>query len=746
MLTTSPIVNPRLVHLPDKSLGSSTLAYPANMTQNSDFASTKIKSVVDSDHEVCATTAISQHSRHAGVSVLEKQYSCNQRALLSLEPLDQRLDQAHDGQRQQDSSRATPYQETLSPIKEIRTRSQSHFECESDMNIPFDEEETVEDRNKSFMNVAATGSLLLHSSNNVEGSYIVPPNRRNCNSDLVTSGLSLALSRLSTPLDRQLLNTCSNHKARSGEADAQLDSFGTLSSTLNRHQPEDDDSLFDFQEGQKSAIFTAAHRPVKHSEGSNKSSKSLSTSISLHRQHHDNDDTGSENEQGNLSPKYLRERSQAAWKRKTILHSKRPTLIATVPSPDSVDIGASSAISFAKIIVPSQHLHNDNADEAEDATLGGNSLNSEYTKSMESEVEDAFKDIFMIGSGTYTQPGRRKVKCNPNARERLRTCVEEGGNDTYENNTLATCNDDNWDDSFTVKRNLTSPPKHSPKRTSELDHNNPLLEALGVVESSLNAFGAVLGFDVGTKTTETIKAKALNTSASNARHDAVTGFQNLLEFASDVLLGSPSTETPLSIVDQDSAKAVTFSAPLLENDRRLVDLALETALSWHRMKGHTVDSAYELNIVDDIKFIVVDLKLPLGLVFQENAGGCWVAKVLSSGTTNTSRSVTVGDQLAAIDGASVIKMKVNEIASIIGEKRFETVLTFLRYIGPVRSAPSYTKDIEGCNIAPKPLASIVDTGWRFQTTRAGSVIKSNKLDEAVEENETTEKKSFVLFS
>jgi hypothetical protein len=123
-----------------------------------------------------------------------------------------------------------------------------------------------------------------------------------------------------------------------------------------------------------------------------------------------------------------------------------------------------------------------------------------------------------------------------------------------------------------------------------------------------------------------------------------------------------------------------------------------------------------------------------------------VAKVLSSGTTNTSRSVTVGDQLAAIDGASVIKMKVNEIASIIGEKRFETVLTFLRYIGPVRSAPSYTKDIEGCNIAPKPLASIVDTGWRFQTTRAGSVIKSNKLDEAVEENETTEKKSFVLFS
>jgi hypothetical protein len=40
----------------------------------------------------------------------------------------------------------------------------------------------------------------------------------------------------------------------------------------------------------------------------------------------------------------------------------------------------------------------------------GWSLNLEYTKGLEREVEDMIKDIMFIGSGKSSMPGRRKLK------------------------------------------------------------------------------------------------------------------------------------------------------------------------------------------------------------------------------------------------------------------------------------------------------------------------------------------------
>ena len=46
----------------------------------------------------------------------------------------------------------------------------------------------------------------------------------------------------------------------------------------------------------------------------------------------------------------------------------------------------------------------------DDDTYAGRSMHSVYTKSNESEAEDFFKDIFLIGSGKATNPGRRQFR------------------------------------------------------------------------------------------------------------------------------------------------------------------------------------------------------------------------------------------------------------------------------------------------------------------------------------------------
>jgi PDZ domain len=118
----------------------------------------------------------------------------------------------------------------------------------------------------------------------------------------------------------------------------------------------------------------------------------------------------------------------------------------------------------------------------------------------------------------------------------------------------------------------------------------------------------------------------------------------------------------------------------------LVDLALQAARSMHKLRGFEYDESNEINIASDIRFSVVDLSLPLGLIFQENETGCWVTKVLPDGSAAKCQFIEVGDQLAAIDGVSAIKMSVDDIAGLIRRKSSEIELTFLRYVGPWRPA------------------------------------------------------------
>ena len=66
------------------------------------------------------------------------------------------------------------------------------------------------------------------------------------------------------------------------------------------------------------------------------------------------------------------------------------------------------------------------------------SMNSMYTKSPESEAEDLIKDLFFIGSGVASNPGRRKIKYQP---EYKRTMARGADEITVDDTTLGTTDD-----------------------------------------------------------------------------------------------------------------------------------------------------------------------------------------------------------------------------------------------------------------------------------------------------------------
>ncbi len=135
------------------------------------------------------------------------------------------------------------------------------------------------------------------------------------------------------------------------------------------------------------------------------------------------------------SPSNLQERTQQAWKsrrqKNSSLRSKRDP--QTPRSTNRVSFKGSDTVKYFEPNVDELtddateeitiELDDEVADEGTDETatsLDEKSLNSEYTKGLESEVEDMIKDIFFIGNGATSQPGRRKYKHKHEVKKRLR--------------------------------------------------------------------------------------------------------------------------------------------------------------------------------------------------------------------------------------------------------------------------------------------------------------------------------------
>ena len=74
----------------------------------------------------------------------------------------------------------------------------------------------------------------------------------------------------------------------------------------------------------------------------------------------------------------------------------------------------------------------------------------------------------------------------------------------------------------------------------------------------------------------------------------------------------------------------------------------------------------------------MELKLPLGLIFLENDGGCFVTKVSPDGSAARSGGIEVGDQLAVVNGTIGSRMTVDDICKVIkvspNPKQVELVL------------------------------------------------------------------------
>ena len=130
------------------------------------------------------------------------------------------------------------------------------------------------------------------------------------------------------------------------------------------------------------------------------------------------------------SPKTLQERAAQAW---AVRREKNAALLAKkakehqisnqqVKRDNTITENSKSAkvgVSFGK----EDTVHHYLLEEEEDTTYfsdGDRSLNSEYTKTLESEVEDVIKDILMIGDGSASKPGRRKFKHKHSVKRRLR--------------------------------------------------------------------------------------------------------------------------------------------------------------------------------------------------------------------------------------------------------------------------------------------------------------------------------------
>jgi hypothetical protein len=484
---------------------------------------------------------------------------------------------------------------------------------------------------------------------------------------------------------------------------------------------EDDDSLFDFEERNK-------RREKSMSEESDEMS-------------HDD------------LKMNLQQRTQAAWQQ----HQR-----AIVPNKARMETtGLSHGVKFGKDdIVHNYDPNSGDADETFDnTTLGGRSLNSLYTKSAESEVEDIIKDIFLIGSGEGTNPGRRKFKYNPRVKDKIQsrdegevtddTTYEEDDGDmgTHEDTTSftdttgldtgldTTTNDEstNKDSSFlnsTVDE--PKPKKKSLKRNNVLPRerigeekkdDDPLTDAWAFVESKIHEVGAALGLDSSKtdKTSEGNQSQPVQPSSRSISSKDGFGW-DLWQYLLGPAESNAENTTDGGSGSIDQGPEVSHSQSL-EDDSRFLDLALQAAISIHHIKGYEYNTKYEMDVINDVRFSVVDLTLPLGVIFQENAKGCWVNQILPEGSAAASKGgVRVGDQLAAVDGLSAIDMTVDEIAKLIRVKKAVIELTFVRYVGPLRPLPILEEGYEVSATPPRKKLT-----WSPPTTPTTQMAKNEKM-------------------
>merc|ERR1719183_2407952 len=206
----------------------------------------------------------------------------------------------------------------------------------------------------------------------------------------------------------------------------------------------------------------------------------------------------------------------------------------------------------------------------------------------------------------------------------------------------------------------------------------------GGFNAGITAVSEALGLSEQSNGNDTVTTDAVQ---STGPPETVSG---LVDYANNLLFGeaeqsAPQGNTELSLGEGDKKRG--------RKEAGLVELSVCAAKAKHWTVGAIFDEGAEIDVVNDIQFNVITTALPLGVLFQENSAGCWIAKVFNSGNVanaGNGREVEVGDQLASINGNSAIFLTVDEVCDMISSSPNTDAieLTFLRYVGPLHSKPN----------------------------------------------------------
>jgi len=611
-----------------------------------------------------------------------------------------------------------------------------------------------------------------------------------------------------------------------------------------KERTKDDDSLFNFAEKEH---LKKARQLIDSKESLSQDVKATQRVRRRNRQRRKqqqrqnilsdtitDDDTSTENcGMNRVHPISLQERAHQAWKsrqnKNSSLRSSKQDSNNNVTS-NQPQKGANN-VSFG----PSNIIHRFEPDQLHDEKAElmslDRSLNSEYTKTLESEVEDMIKDIFFIGTQDKSKPGRRKYRYKPGVKRKIskdsKTAMETriGRNDQLlgvlcETNVESTCSVEedvlvpplNEDDFALLKRKekkRSSPTddklaKSSIERTrashlkkvqqqsrtmnfgdessiassggSSLDDSNtfesfqlkdnpmedPFNTMIGFVEGGLSAMTSAIGFALGdssnpkdeikgrkTKQVDPIgESKCVDTSeygffescgiaigspkvVKEGRTQVAAGITDLIN--KDLLLGSDIIQSISSnrLHNSDDNEECSDDLNERDNERSISNkiieepkycfhsdfylLAIHACYSVHKLQGVEYDDSVAIDLHKEVEICPVSLELPLGIIFLENDGGCFVTKVSPDGSAARSLGVEMGDQLASINGANSMKMKVDDICDAISNScdSSQIELVFLRYIGPFRPA---NKTLEPRRVDSSPVetnGTLVHTNRKY---------------------------------
>jgi len=504
------------------------------------------------------------------------------------------------------------------------------------------------------------------------------------------------------------------------------------------------------------------------------------------------DDTSTENYGANptIYSTSLQARTKKAWKSRQRKNSNFRSAkkageisnknIASIRSP-SHNKGTNN-VSFG----PSNTIHRfetkEEGEKEELMSYDNRSLNSEYTKSLESEVEDMIKDIFFIGTQGTSRPGRRKYRYKPEVKRKIlngsteeameslqidkkdphsdpvlrrkeklvESCIDEDENDT-----ALEPNPSNFLSSMKEKQERFSmekdkPPRASskiaPSSNSSLDDTytfdstqlnddpieDPFNNLLGFIEGGLSAVTSAIGYAVGDSPSQREHESSMNELKPKPANDKLANNNEYDIFEScGINIGSPTVINKSNLregyrVDilskRDHLLRSNIPQPLSSNKihaskvnetyfatthERYIEgsasnemngdlkkrfkadiyqLAIHAAYSVHKLQGFEYNNSIAIDLNKEVKISKVNLELPLGIIFLENDGGCFVTKKAKNGSAAKSLGVEVGDQLASINGVTSVRMKVDDICDAISDSSDSNKieLVFLRYIGPFR--------------------------------------------------------------